>query len=324
MDLLTAIRQPVTAELEQYKTLFDEALKHSDDYLGMALSFLKQRRGKMMRPLLVLLVAKECGEVNMAAYRSAVTLEVLHTASLVHDDVVDESDERRGQGSVNAVYGNKMAVLLGDYLLSTAMQQSAMTGNLHCVDVVARLGATLSEGEIAQLANIRQQIYNEQAYYEVIRCKTAVLFACCGEMAAVSMQADAAFVEKARTFGENVGMCFQIRDDLFDYYDDKQIGKPTGNDMREGKLTLPALYALTHSDNQEMHRLAELVKTGEATANDIQRLIEMVKQSGGIEYAQKVMEQYAAKAEQCLDAFQNPAVKEGLRQYLMYVIGRKA
>ena len=192
------------------------------------------------------------------------------------------------------------------------------------MDVVARLGGTLSEGEIAQLANIRQQVYNEQAYYEVIRRKTAVLFACCGEMAAVAMHADADFIEKARIFGENVGMCFQIRDDLFDYYDDKQIGKPTGNDMREGKLTLPALYALAQSDDAEMHRLAELVKTGEATADDIHHLIEMVKQAGGIEYAQKVMDQYAAKAEQCLDAFHNPAVKEGLRQYLMYVIGRKA
>ena len=253
MDKLGRIRQPVETELHEYVRLFDEALRHEDDLLGRALKYVGARKGKMMRPILVLLVAKELGPVvGEASLRSAVTLELLHTASLVHDDVVDESDERRGQASVNAVFGNKVAVLVGDYLLSEALDQAARTGDLAIVRTIARLGATLSEGEVFQLSNIREQQATEEAYFRIIRSKTAALFASCTRIAAISAGGSDDFTRVATRFGEIVGECFQIRDDIFDYFDDDAIGKPTGNDLREGKLTLPLLYALGQEGGEVM------------------------------------------------------------------------
>lgn len=322
MDDLTAIRRPVEAELSRYKALFDEALRHEDDYLGMALAYIRRRRGKMMRPLLVLLVARELGEVGLPTLRAAVTLELLHTASLVHDDVVDESSERRGQASANATYGNKVAVLVGDYLLSGALHQSALTGDIRCVDIIAKLGGTLSEGEVFQLANIRNEVSSEAAYFSVIRRKTAELFATCGELGALTAGATETFVSEARAFGEKVGMCFQIRDDIFDYYADATIGKPTGNDMTEGKLTLPAIYVLEHTDDAETHAIARRIKSGEAGQDEIARMVELVKAGGGIDYARNVMEGFREEALQHLGAFKNAEVKTALAQYLDYVIGR--
>ncbi len=324
MDELTAIRQPVEGELQSYKALFDEALRHEDDYLGHALAYIRQRRGKMMRPLMVLLVARECGHVGLPALHAAVTLELLHTASLVHDDVVDESDERRGQASANAIYGNKVAVLVGDYLLSRALRQSALTGDIRCVDIIARLGGTLSEGEVQQLANIRREAVSEEAYFSVIRRKTAELFATCAELGALAQGADEAFVEVARAFGSHVGMCFQIRDDIFDYYADSRIGKPTGNDMLEGKLTLPAIYALErHPENSAMQQAATRIKAGEATAEEIAAMVSFTKEAGGIDYACEVMTGYHKKAADCLRHFKNDAVRTALTRYLDYVIGRE-
>jgi octaprenyl-diphosphate synthase len=324
MDALTAIRQPVEGELQRYKTLFEETLCHQDDFLGQALTYIRQRRGKMMRPLLVLLVARECGDVALPALRAAVTLELLHTASLVHDDVVDESDERRGQASANSVYGNKVAVLVGDYLLSMALHQSALTGDIRCVDIIARLGGTLSEGEVQQLANIRKEVVTEEAYFDVIRRKTAEFFGACAQLGAIASGAADDFVAQAKAFGEYVGMCFQVRDDIFDYYDDSAIGKPTGNDMREGKLTLPAIYALQHSGNAEMQAVALRIKGGEASAEEISRMVQFTIAEGGIDYACRVMDDFRARAAACLSAFHNDAVRTALEGYLNYVIGRES
>lgn len=322
MDVLTAIRRPIEAELSRYKTLFEEALTHQDDYLGSALAYVRQRRGKMMRPILTILVAKNCGEVQTATLRLAVTLELLHTASLVHDDVVDESDERRGQASTNATFGNKVAVLVGDYLLSEALHQSALSGSLRCVDTIARLGGTLSEGEVIQLANIRNEVSTEAAYFDVIRRKTAELFATCAELGAFTMGTDEDFVAHARHFGETIGMCFQIRDDIFDYYEDSAIGKPTGNDMREGKLTLPAIYAINTHGDEEIHAVAKRIKQGTATTDDITRMVAFTKENGGIDYARKVMDDFHEKALEDLRCFSNKEVAEALKTYLDYVIGR--
>ncbi|MCI7646312.1 MAG: polyprenyl synthetase family protein [Bacteroidales bacterium] len=322
MDILTAIRQPVAHEMDCYKRYFDQALSHEDDFLGVALAYIRQRRGKMMRPLLVALVAREFGELTEKTYRAAITVELLHTASLVHDDVVDESGERRGQASVNGMYGNKMAVLLGDYLLSQSLHQSALTGSLECVDVIAQLGGTLSEGEIAQLANIRNGVANEQAYYDVIRRKTAELFAACGRLGAVTQGAPAEAVEAAADFGMQVGMCFQIRDDIFDYFPASHIGKPTGNDMAEGKLTLPALHALAVNDDALQHDVARRIQQGEATTNEIHAFVEWVKAQGGIDYARQVMENFRTKALRSLDAFTNDDIRRALTLYMDYVIGR--
>lgn len=323
MDQLELVRQPIAEDLLAYKQLFDEALTHEDDFLGQVLSYIRSRQGKMMRPIMVLLVAKELGAIREESLRAAVTLELLHTASLVHDDVVDESDERRGQASTNSVYGNKVAVLIGDYLLSKSLHQAALTNNIGCVEIIARLGGTLSEGEVFQLANIRNEESTEEAYFHIIQNKTAELFAACAQLGALSAGGDDGFVQQARRFGEIVGICFQIRDDIFDYFDDKSIGKPTGSDMAEGKLTLPALYALRTSNDPAVTKLAASIKRGEATPADIQSMIEISKACGGIEYAQSVMERLRNDALKLLEIFKNAEVREALEHYLNFVIGRK-
>ena len=322
MDKLAAIRRPVEKELAHYIELFDEALSHKDDYLGTALAYVRQRRGKMMRPLLVLLVAREVGEVSLPALRSAVTLEILHTASLVHDDIVDESEERRGQASTNSKFGNKVAVLVGDYLLSQALHQSALTGSVRCVDILAHLGSTLSEGEVLQLANIRTEEFSVDAYYDVVRRKTAELFATCAQLGAISQGADDAFVEAARHLGEMIGMGFQIRDDIFDYYDDARIGKPTGNDMHEGKLTLPVLHVLSTTDDAELHAAAKRVRAGKASPADVSLLVEQTKERGGIDYARSVMDDFRTKALDDLAHFSNTEIKTALEGYVDYAIDR--
>uniref|UniRef100_UPI004024EC28 polyprenyl synthetase family protein n=1 Tax=Alloprevotella sp. TaxID=1872471 RepID=UPI004024EC28 len=322
MDKLTAIRRPVEQELTAYKELFDAALAHEDDFLGQALDYVRRRQGKMMRPLLVVLMAKELGKVSVNSLRSAVTLELLHTASLVHDDVVDESGERRGQRSVNAVYDNKVAVLVGDYLLSTSLLQAAQTSNIHVVEIISRLGGTLSEGEVYQLANIRKEHISEEAYFHIIYHKTAALFAACAELGAISAGGNADYVARAKRFGELVGLCFQIRDDIFDYYEDSKIGKPTGNDMLEGKLTLPVIYAIQHADNEHVMQLAARVKSGEASAAEIAELVDYTKSHGGIEYAERRMRELHNEALQLLDAWQNAEVRESLRGYIDFVVDR--
>lgn len=323
MDKLSAIRRPVEQELAQYKDLFDNALAHEDDFLGQALAYVRQRKGKMMRPILVLLMAKELGVVKINSLRSAVTLELLHTASLVHDDVVDESGERRGQRSVNAVYDNKVAVLVGDYLLSTSLLQASKTGNIQVVEIISHLGGTLSEGEVAQLANIRREAITEEAYFHIIHNKTAALFAACAELGAISAGGSEGYVKNARKFGEIIGICFQIRDDIFDYYADSAIGKPTGNDMAEGKLTLPAIYAITRTDREDVRLWARKVKAGEASVEEIAQLVEYTKQSGGIEYAERRMKELHLEALNLLDShWHNADVKVALKDYIDYVVER--
>lgn len=219
MDFLHQIKQPIAAEMDEFIDLFNESLTHEDGLLGQALLHIRQRAGKRMRPMLILLMARNFGVVSLQTQHAAVGLELLHTASLVHDDVVDESTERRGQASVNASYDNKVAVLVGDYLLSTALLSVARTGNQRIVEYLAELGRTLSNGEILQLTNIQNQEISEEVYYQVIKQKTAALFEACSAIGALSSGADEDRVEAAKRFGQNLGIIFQIRDDIFDYYD---------------------------------------------------------------------------------------------------------
>lgn len=321
--ILQQIRRPIETELAQYTALFDEVLTHKESFMNQALGYVRGRKGKMMRPILVLLMAKELGDVCEATLRSAVTLELLHTSSLVHDDVVDESAERRGQASVHKIYDNKIAVLLGDYMLAKTLHQAALTGNVAIVEHVSNLGATLSEGEIFQLANVESDFISEKAYYSIIRNKTAALFAACGALSALSMKADEEFYSKAKKYGEIVGICFQIRDDIFDYFDDAQIGKPRGNDMQEGKLTLPVIYAINSTGNAEAKAIAMKVKGHEATSEEIAWLIDFAKANGGIEYAEKQMEQLRDEALVLIADFHNSEVKTALQQYIDFVIGRE-
>lgn len=323
MATLSLIKRPIESELASYRKAFDATLQHPDGLLGSALAHIRSRQGKMMRPILVLLAAKATGGVNDTAIHSAVTLELLHTASLVHDDIVDESDERRGQASVNAVYDNKVAVLVGDYLLSTALEQAALTGDPQIVSRIAHLGKSLSEGEILQLSNIHNESVSEEAYFTIIRQKTAALFATCAELGAIATESTPETTAIARELGEVIGICFQIRDDIFDYYDQAAIGKPTGNDMAEGKLTLPAIYALHHSTDAEMNRLASLVKSGKATPADIARLVAFTKTAGGIDYAEDVMRKYGRRGHELARQLAcDSEVGLALAAYVDYVVER--
>ena len=276
-----------------------------------------------MRPMLVLLAAKLLGDVRPATLHAAAALELLHTASLVHDDVVDESTERRGQLSVNAVFNNKVAVLTGDYLLATALLQAASTRHLDIIDLISVLGRELAEGELLQLSNVQNQQFSEEVYFEVIRKKTAMLFAACTQAGALSVGADAAETETLRKFGEYIGLCFQIKDDIFDYYDSKEIGKPTGNDMLEGKLTLPVLYALNSTHDAEATAIALRVKSGKATLDEIGRLIAFAKDNGGIEYARQAMRCHRDRALALLDNVSDSDVKTALAAYIDYVVERE-
>ena len=323
MDYLSLIKQPISVEITDFIELFNRSLTHDDGMLGQALEHIRQRAGKRMRPMLILLMAKNFGDINDATQHAAVGLELLHTASLVHDDVVDESKERRGQASVNATYDNKVAVLVGDFILSTALLNVAKTDNQRIVEYLAELGRTLSNGEILQLTNIQNQDFSEDVYYQVIKQKTAALFEACAAIGALSAGATEQQVEEAKRFGQNLGIIFQIRDDIFDYFDSPEIGKPTGNDMAEGKLTLPVLYALNNSSFESMITLARKVKAGEVNPDEIAVLVEFAKQQGGIEYAEKRMWEFHAEAAEFIEKrVGDLTIRTALGAYLDYVIKR--
>ena len=323
-DYLSIITEPISSELTDFIALFNQSLSHTNGMLTQALDHIRQRAGKRMRPILILLMAKNFGRITDATQHAAVGLELLHTASLVHDDVVDESGERRGQASVNQVFDNKVAVLVGDYILSTALLQVSYTHSEVIVRCLAELGRTLSNGEILQLSNIQNQDISEDIYYQVIKQKTAALFEACAALGAVSAGATESEIESARRFGRNLGIIFQIRDDIFDYYDHGEIGKPTGNDMIEGKLTLPVIYALNTTEDEEMITLARKVKNGSVTDEEIARLVAFTKAHGGIEYADKRMRDFHAEAMLFLETeVKDEAVRRSLKAYLDYVIERK-
>lgn len=323
MDSISFIKNPITTELEDFKSLFDSSLSSSNALLDSVIAHIRQSNGKMMRPILVLLVARLYGAVCPATLHAAVSLELLHTASLVHDDVVDESTERRGQLSVNAIFNNKVAVLTGDYLLATSLVHAELTKSHDIIRVVSSLGQDLADGELLQLSNVSNHHFSEAVYFDVIRKKTAALFAACTKSAALSVQMEGEAVEFAHQLGEYIGMCFQIKDDIFDYFDSKKIGKPTGNDMLEGKLTLPVLYALNSTDDVRAKEIAIRVKEGTATVDEIVSLIAFVKENGGIEYAVQVMTDCKQKALDLLSTLPDSDISVALGAYLDYVVDRE-
>lgn len=324
MDYLSIIKSPISKELDDFISLFNKALTHDDGLLAKALEHIRNRGGKRMRPLLMLLMAKNFGEVTFVAQHAAIGLELLHTASLVHDDVVDESVQRRGQASMNATYNNKVAVLVGDYILSTALLNVAYTQSDDIVRDLAELGRTLSNGEILQLTNISNQEISEEVYYQVISQKTAALFEACAVIGAKAGRASEEAIEAARLFGQRIGIIFQIRDDIFDYYDSTEIGKPTGNDMAEGKLTLPVIYALKSTNNTAMMDLAMKVKEGNVSAEEIAQLVAFTKQSGGIDYAEQKMMEFHSDAMKFITTYvKDVEIAKSLQAYLDFVIQRK-
>lgn len=323
MDYQTVIKAPISAELADFIEMFNRSLDHEDGMLAQALNHIRQRGGKRMRPILILLIAKSFGAVTEVTQHAAIGLELLHTASLVHDDVVDESGERRGQASVNAIYDNKVSVLVGDYILSTALLHVSYTHRERIIRYLAQLGRTLSDGEILQLSNISNRDISEDVYYNIIKGKTAALFEACASIGALASGATDEEIEAAARFGQNLGIVFQIRDDIFDYYDNADIGKPTGNDMAEGKLTLPAIYAVNHDAPAEIRELAYKVKDRSISIDEIGKLVAYTKANGGIEYAERRMWEFHDEACHFIDTYiHQDDIRQALRAYLDYVIKR--
>lgn len=325
MDYQSVIRKPIEEELAEFIEIFNKSLEHENGLLQQALDHIKKRTGKRMRPMLILLMARNYGKVTDVTQHAAVGLELLHTASLVHDDVVDESKERRGQASVNSLFDNKVAVLVGDYILSTALLHVSYTHSETIVRYLSNLGRTLSDGEILQLSSIDDEEISEETYYNIIENKTAALFEACAAMGALSAGAAEEDVQKAKAFGQKLGIIFQIRDDIFDYYNDKkEIGKPTGNDMAEGKLTLPVIYALKSTGNEEMLALAHKVKKHTITTDEIGKLVEFTLANGGIDYADKRMWDFHREASKYIEnEVKDAEIKRSLQAYLDFVIERK-
>lgn len=305
-----------------FNSYFESQFKSDLPLLDSALRYVNEGTGKKMRPILLLLVAKYLGNVNIKMLASASAMEMLHTASLLHDDVIDESDKRRGRPSVNVAYNNSIAVLVGDYILSQSLNNAATTRDYRIVEELSILGKALTRGELMQLDLQRNGSYSEENYISVIKYKTASLFICCCACAVYSADADTEMLERFKKFGENIGICFQIKDDLFDYYSN-DVGKPTGSDMREGKITLPALYVLANSNNPLLEPIrAKLSASQFLDENEIGQLIRISIEEGGIVYAENMIERYRSEALALLPDDISDELREALTAYIDYVIKR--
>lgn len=324
MDKLFVIRQPITGELALLNETLAETLHTNSPLMNEVIQTYLESKGKQIRPILVLLCAKLFGSVPRAAIDSAASLELLHNASLIHDDVVDESQKRRGLPTINQLYDNRIAVLTGDYFVSCALACSVKTCQMEIISTLGVLGRELARGEIDQLSNARDHRLDESAYFDVIRRKTASLFYACMRVGALSAGADEATVDRLSLFGEKLGLCFQIKDDIFDYYEDKVIGKPTGNDLREGKITLPLIYAITHhtgAENEQMRAL--LLGEEHLSAESVHTLIEYAKREGGIAYAYETMKRIRNEAVELLADFPPSETVDALIAILDYAIERE-
>ena len=322
MDIFNTIIRPIESEFATFRKMQDDLAVNPNPLLREIILHVNKQRGKQMRPMMVLLFGKMFGKITEVTYNAALALELLHTASLVHDDVVDDSMQRRGQASVNAIYNNKLAVLAGDYLLSTALVFTGRCGDPRVTNIVGALGQTLSDGEIDQMFHSHENLISEEVYFDIIRKKTASLFSSCAEIGALSADASNDDINRARQIGEYVGICFQIRDDIFDYFSN-DVGKPTGNDMREGKLTLPIIYAVSTQGDNRILEMINRLKCGELSDDEINELIEFAIDKGGIEYAERAMQAYRQKAIDLLPENIADDVRYSVIAYIDAVIGRK-
>lgn len=322
MTQIESIQAPIAAELASYGEQFKASLQHENPLLQKALDHILQRRGKLIRPTLVFLAARMFGEVNQKVYDVALSLELLHTASLVHDDVVDESDKRRGQASVNSFLTNQIAVLVGDFILSRALHHAAATGDPQVVDTVASLGQTLADGELLQIQNLDSDRLSDVVYYNIIGRKTASLFSTCGRLGVLVSGGTNEEAERMASYGKLVGMCFQLRDDVFDYGTSDEVGKPVGNDMKEGKLTLPVIHAINKTKNETMLQKALMVRRGEASQQDIHELVDFTIANGGLDYARWSMDEFRMMADGLVDEKRDPAIAESLHLFVNFVADR--
>ena len=322
MDYLATIQTPIRHDIDDFSIYFKQQFTSNVELLNSALSYVSESAGKLMRPMLVLLVAKSLGNVTERAFAAASAMELLHSASLLHDDVIDESDKRRGRPSLNIAFNNNIAVLTGDYLFSQALNNAAKTGDIRIIKELAKLGKELSSGEVMQVELEKEGTYSEENYFKVIYNKTASLFVCSALCAVYSVGGKDEYAPAFENYGKCVGICFQIKDDIFDYFNN-DIGKPTGSDMREGKITLPALYVLNNSNNPAIAPIKEKLSSGiNLDEKEIETLIEIAKNEGGVEYANECIEKYRAEAIDSLPKDISSELRDALVAYMDYVINR--
>lgn len=312
MDQSQVIRDSLRDELLQFDMYLKQSIQSDNPRIADIIEHVFKAEGKRIRPMLVFLAAKSCGNVTAATYHGAVTVELLHTATLIHDDVVDKSMTRRHQPSVNAVFDNQRAVLVGDYFLSSSLRESVKTQNIEIIRIIAELGQNLSEGELNQYAIANEVIIDEQDYFNVIDKKTASLLYACTKIGAITGGADADTCEKFGCLGRLLGISFQIRDDIFDYYKG-DIGKPTGNDIREGKITLPLIYALQHAPETLSEEMLTIIRNRDFSEENIFKLLEFAKRHGGVEYAYHKIDEYLQSAEDMIDGL---AIKEEFKMLM--------
>lgn len=322
MTSIEAIRSTIAPELDALNKRIAAALESSNDMMNQVIRGYLTHKGKQLRPMFVILTASIFDKINDNVIAAAASVEILHNASLIHDDVIDDSGMRHGHETINRVWDNHIAVLVGDFFTSTALRQAVETRSLPIIDTLGRLGKLLSVGEMDQIYNARFHRLDEKAYFEIISHKTASLFVSCVEMGCYAVGVDDDRLDKMRRFAEMFGLCFQIKDDIFDYYDDSAVGKPTGNDLREGKVTLPLLYALTRANHPDREKMVELSRREQLDENEIATLIAYAKAAGGIEYAYATMNRLRDEAAAILATLPQGKETQALLDIFDFVVAK--
>ena len=323
MNTIKEIKKPIQQEMLLFEKKFKDSLNSKVPLLDKILHYIVKRKGKQMRPMFVFLSGKLFGEINESSFRAASLIELLHTATLVHDDVIDDANMRRGFFSINALWKNKIAVLVGDYLLSKGLLMSLENEEYDLLQIVSKAVKEMSEGELLQIEKARKLDIKEDVYFEIIRQKTATLIAACCACGAVTAKQDKETVERMRKFGELIGIAFQMKDDLFDYYNEDVIGKPTGIDIKEQKMTLPLIYTLRNCDRKQKKFIIQTVKNHNTNSERVSKVLEIVKKSGGINYTIEKMKTYQEEALRLLKTFDDNESRKSLELLVNFVIERK-
>ncbi|MDE6295141.1 MAG: polyprenyl synthetase family protein [Muribaculaceae bacterium] len=324
MQTFSSIHQQLAPELERMNDIIRRTLHTSNPLMNSVVTNYLRTKGKQIRPMLVILSARFFGEVNDAVLHAGAALEMLHNASLIHDDVVDNTELRRGLPTINAVEGNHIAVLVGDFFVSNALAAGIATGHLQVISALSALGKELSIGEIDQISNVREHNFDEESYIAMIRKKTASLFINCVDMGATTVGATPQQIEPLKRYAELLGLCFQIRDDIFDYFDDPNIGKPTGNDLREGKVTLPLLYALNNAPDVALRdKYKDILRRDDLDEEMIQQLIMFARENGGIEYACDTMRTMQRRAAEILTVYPDTRWRQAFEDLFEFIISRQ-
>ncbi len=322
MDIKESLKDVIGVDLENFNVALRNSLSTDNALLKGVIDYYLQAKGKQIRPMLVILSSRLFGEINDTTISAAVAIELLHNATLIHDDVVDSSPLRRGRKTVNNIWDNRVAVLVGDFFVSTALQSALQSNNLNTISLIAALGKELATGEIDQIETADEHILDEKRYFNVIKQKTASLFSSCMLMGGYSNGATVEQLNAIEEYGNKLGLCFQIKDDIFDYFTDDSVGKPTGSDLKEGKVSLPLLFAIQSNTDERNTQMRNLLMRGNLTDEEISLLIEYAKEKGGIEYAEEKMLKLKSEAEGALSIFPNSKIKDVLIELLDYIIAR--